>query len=130
MFLNIGSWASLDRKISLPRYYRAKPGEEFPSEHRGHDHVIDFSEIALVHILEIEVDPLGNDATGAVSGGRISMIGRIFPVYWSIPFGYSLSADANLQDSDIRPWWRFDDEDGHKPEGDKDKKHEALNAGQ
>lgn len=92
--------------------------------------MIDFSEVPLIQISKIDMDLSGNDSTGAVNSGRMNVDGHIFPVYWSRPFGYLLNTDAPSHNPGPSILWHFDDVDIHQPNGDVEKKREALEPGQ
>jgi hypothetical protein len=124
------SWASLDCRVCFPYYYRGYK-DRFASavSRRTWERLIVGSEITHIKITSIEVNLCGEDTTGAVDGGKIDLIGHLFPIYQSAAFGYLLSTEALPDNPNVTINWDFDDKDAYEADGDSEMKSKALQPG-
>ncbi|KAL6890521.1 HET domain-containing protein [Trichoderma evansii] len=112
------SWSSLDCKAELTRYWDATYNA-FPNMARmSYTPVGDGSAAILIKILKTEVALSGNDITGAVEGGRIDLSGRLFPLYRSVAFKYTLTPEPEPSDPNFNLRLYFDNADAHTFEED------------
>ncbi|KAL4890044.1 heterokaryon incompatibility protein-domain-containing protein [Aspergillus ambiguus] len=102
------SWASLDCRVRLPFYYDGSYDREYISQmSRSMDRLIDLQASPLIKILDVDV--------GSATGACIRLMGRLFPIYRSIPFGYLLDTKAPDMEAILNHTrfvtWEWDDRD-------------------
>jgi hypothetical protein len=100
------SWASLDCRVRLPFYYDGSYDREYISQMSRHmDRLIDLQASPLIKILDV----------GSVNDGCIRLMGRLFPIYRSVPFGYRLDTKAPdmkaILNHTKHVTWVWDDQD-------------------